>query len=268
MFSHFTLGANDLKRSRRFYDAVMSSLGQTLIQAAPEEGYLMYGPPDQGYPHLFICSPFDGLPATWSNGFHIAFNAADTAMVDRFHATALAEGGYDEGAPGLRPHYAADYYGAYVRDPDGNKLQTVCYSEGRRAGNTGDSLSHITIGLANLEREHAFCTAVLAPLGVVELPEEGDAESAGFGLAGFDLPMLYLQPAFDGRPVTWGNGCHTALAAPSRMAVDRFHAAGLERGGVCEGAPGLRPHYSANYYAAYLRDPVGNKLQAVCRNPE
>ena len=82
----------------------------------------MFGPAGDQHPHLFICRPFDNLPATWSNGYHIAFNAPDTETVDRFHATALAEGGYDEGAPGIRTEYAADYYGAYARDPDGNKI--------------------------------------------------------------------------------------------------------------------------------------------------
>lgn len=268
MFSHFTLGSNDLARSQRFYSALMPVLGQTLIQASPEEGYLMYGPADHSFPHLFLCEPFDGLPATWSNGYHIAFVAPDTATVDRFHAAALAEGGYDEGAPGLRPHYAADYYGTYVRDPDGNKLQAVCYTSGRRAGATGEVISHITIGLSDLERDRTFYKAVLETLGLVELPEESDETSAGFGLAGCELPVVYVQSAFDGRPATWGNGTHTAFAAPSRAVVDRFHAAGIALGAVCEGPPGLRPNYSAHYYAAYIRDPLGNKLQAVCRNPE
>ena len=267
MFSHFTLGSNDLKRSEGFYVPVMATLGQSLVAGGSDDSYLMFAPPGEDYPHLFVCRPFDDLPATWSNGYHIAYNAPDTESVDRFHAAALAEGGYDEGAPGLRPRYAVDYYGAYVRDPDGNKLQAVCYTNGRRAGATGDVVSHITIGLADLARERAFYTAVLGTLGIVELPEEGDAESAGFGLEGSELPVVYLQPAFDGRPATWGNGTHTAFAAPDRVAVDRFHAAGLAQGGVSEGAPGLRPQYSAHYYAAYLRDALGNKLQAVCRNP-
>lgn len=268
MFSHFTLGSNDLRRSQCFYDRIMPVLGQTLIHAAPDDGYLMYGPADQSYPHLFLCTPFDGLPATWSNGYHIAFVTSDSEAVDRFYKTALDEGGYDEGPPALRPQYAADYYGAYIRDPDGNKLQAVCYRNGREAGRTGDVVSHITIGLSDLARDRAFYEALLATLGIVVLPEESDETSAGFGLSGCDLPVVYLQPTFDGRPATWGNGAHTAFAAPDRAAVDQFHAVGISLGAVCEGPPGLRPNYSAHYYAAYLRDPLGNKLQAVCRNPE
>ncbi len=265
MFSHFTMGSNDLQRAGAFYSPVMEALGQSLVTTSPTDDYLMFAPPGQRFPHLFICRPFDNLPATWSNGYHIAFNVADQEAVDQFHAAALANGGLDEGAPGLRPEYAPDYYGGYVRDPDGNKLQAVCYTSGRRAGSTGNVISHITVGHADLDRERAFYTATLAPLGIVELPEEGDEASVGFGLAGFELPVVYVQPPFDGRPATWGNGTHTAFAAPSRDAVDSFHAAALAHGGTCGGPPGLRPQYSENYYAAYVLDPVGNKLQAVCR---
>lgn len=268
MFSHFTLGTNDLPRAEDFYSALMATLGQTLVDSSSEYGYLMFAPPERRHPHLFICRPFNNLPATWSNGYHIAFNTPDARTVDLFHETALGKGGYDEGQPGLRPQYAKDYYGAYVRDPDGNKLQAVCYTGGRRAASSGDIISHITIGHTDIERERTFYLAVLGTLGITELPEEGDAMSAGFGLAGFQLPVVYVQPTFDGRPATWGNGTHTAFAAPSRNSVDRFHAAALAHGGTCDGPPGLRPHYSEHYYGAYVRDAVGNKLQAVCREPQ
>lgn len=268
MFSHFTLGTNDIERAKVFYSALMGTLDQPLLSASPEHGYLMFGPEDGRHPHLFVSQPFDDLPATWSNGYHIAFNARDTVVVDRFHAVALAHGGRDEGEPGLRSHYAADYYSAYVRDPDGNKLQAVCYIDGLSAANTGDVVSHITIGLGDLQRERIFYTEVLSALGYVELPEEGDAESVAFGVQGFALPVVYVQPPFDGRPATWGNGTHTAFLAPSRAAVDQFHAAALAQGGACAGPPGPRPHYSEHYYAAYVRDALGNKLQAVCRSQE
>ena len=267
MLSHVTLGSNDLARSEVFYSALMSILRQELLEASHEHGFLMLGQPDWHHPHLFICRPFDNLPATWSNGFHIAFMAADQEAVDQFHKTALAHGGYDEGGPGLRPMYAPDYYAAYVRDPDGNKLQAVCYLDGRKAAATGDVISHITIGHADFERERSFYSAILAPLGMIELPDEAHDKLAGFGSEGFQTPIVYIQRPFNGRPASFGNGTHAAFSAPSRDAVDRFHAAALAHGGCSEGEPGLRPHYSANYYGAYIRDQVGNKLQAVCREP-
>ena len=76
---------------------------------------------------LVVCKPLNQEPATYGNGTHVAFLAPSHAAVDAFHAAALAEGGQDEGAPGPRPHYHKDYYGAYVRDPDGNKLQACCH---------------------------------------------------------------------------------------------------------------------------------------------
>jgi len=79
-------------------------------------------------PKIFIGPTFDGYPASNGNGSHIAFLAKDRETVDAFYAAALEHGGTDEGAPGLRPQYHAHYYGAYVRDPDGNKLQAVCHS--------------------------------------------------------------------------------------------------------------------------------------------
>jgi catechol 2,3-dioxygenase-like lactoylglutathione lyase family enzyme len=124
MFSHVTLGSNDLDRARSFYAPVMATLGLTEPFQAP--GMIVYG--DLTGAKLFIVPPFDGREATNGNGTHVALLAASRAAVDAFHAAALANGGADEGAPGLRPHYHPNYYGADVRDPDGNKLQAVCHS--------------------------------------------------------------------------------------------------------------------------------------------
>jgi catechol 2,3-dioxygenase-like lactoylglutathione lyase family enzyme len=124
MFSHVTLGTNDLDRARLFYEPVMAALGIGVPFALP--GMLIYG--EMTGPKLFVLAPFDGAAATSGNGTHAALLAKSRAEVDAFHAAALEHGGRDEGAPGLRPHYHANYYGAYVRDPDGNKLQAVCHS--------------------------------------------------------------------------------------------------------------------------------------------
>lgn len=123
MFSHVTLGTNDIGRAEPFYDAVMAVLGHPVM--FKREGSLAYGTPIGE--KFFIMRPFDAGAAAPGNGPHVAFITADRKTVDAFHATALAHGGTDEGAPGPRPHYHANYYGAYVRDPDGNKLQAVCH---------------------------------------------------------------------------------------------------------------------------------------------
>jgi catechol 2,3-dioxygenase-like lactoylglutathione lyase family enzyme len=127
MFSYVSLGTKDLARSVRFYDAVMAPLGHNRIEGYdPDASSAAWGLDDPG-PHLWVTQPFDGQPASVGNGTMVSFLANSRAAVDAFHAAALAQGGSDEGAPGLRPHYGPHFYAAYVRDPDGNKINAVCY---------------------------------------------------------------------------------------------------------------------------------------------
>ena len=125
MFSHVTLGTNDWARAKPFWRAVMEVLEQPIFFES--EGGVAFG--QAVGPKIFVGPSFDGKLASSGNGTHLAFLAKDRASVDAFHGAALAHGGTDEGAPGLRPHYHPNYYGAYVRDPDGNKLQAVCHSK-------------------------------------------------------------------------------------------------------------------------------------------
>lgn len=124
MFAHITLGTNDWPRAKPFYEAIMSVMEVPLLGEGDTGA--AYG--EMTGPKVFVGPAYDGKPATVGNGTHIAFLAKSRAQVDAFYAAALAEGGSDEGPPGLRPHYHPNYYGAYVRDPDGNKLQAVCHS--------------------------------------------------------------------------------------------------------------------------------------------
>ena len=126
MYSHITLGSNDLSKAKEFYDAALAPLGLSAVMEF--DGAVAYGPSIEPGPRLFICTPFDGGAANFGNGTHVALDAPTRAAVDAFHAAAMAQGGSDEGAPGLRPQYTSNYYGAYVRDLDGNKLQAVCYA--------------------------------------------------------------------------------------------------------------------------------------------
>ena len=124
MFSHVTLGTNDWQRAEPFWRAVMTALGHPVL--FERAGGIAFGLP--AGPKTFIGAPFDQQAAHPGNGVHIAYLVSSHALVDAFHAAALANGGSDEGAPGPRPQYHPNYYGAYVRDPDGNKLQAVCHS--------------------------------------------------------------------------------------------------------------------------------------------
>ena len=122
MFSHVTIGANDLARAGRFYDAFLAPLGITrFFEREGLVGWQRAGEPGR----LFVGTPFNKQGATAGNGWMCAFVAPSREAVGAAHAAALANGGTDEGAPGLRPQYAPDYFGAYVRDPEGNKLHVV-----------------------------------------------------------------------------------------------------------------------------------------------
>jgi len=119
-------------------------------------------------------------------------------------------------------------------------------------------LHHLSLGVADLARAGAFYDAVLAPLGYRRLWT--DAAAIGYGSSGgSDRLALRAGGAVPGG----GPGFHLALSAPGRAAVDAFHAAALRHGGADAGAPGLRPHYGAGYYAAFVADPDGHRIEAV-----
>lgn len=126
MFSHIVVGANDLDAAKTFYDAVLAPLGVTLFSDARAEGWLTYRAGD-ARPGLDICRPTDGRPASVGNGVNIGLRAPNRAAVRASHAAGLATGGASDGEPGLRAHYHSDWYGAYLRDPTGNKLCIVCH---------------------------------------------------------------------------------------------------------------------------------------------
>lgn len=121
MFLYCTLGTNDLVRAKRFYDSALAPLGITCLEDGASD--IAYGPAG-GTSQLWIVTPYDGRPASVGNGSMPAFAAQNRAAVDAFHAAGLAAGGSDEGAPGLR-RYGPNFYAAYLRDPDGNKLSAV-----------------------------------------------------------------------------------------------------------------------------------------------
>ncbi|HEV3182464.1 MAG TPA: VOC family protein [Steroidobacteraceae bacterium] len=132
MFTYVCLGTSDPERAARFYDAVLGALGHKRCAVASEwelqgwRGWGRYESGDATELALWLCPPFDGRPASAGNGTMVALSAGSWKQVEQFHAAALAHGGTSEGAAGLRPQYDADFYAAYVRDPDGNKLAAVC----------------------------------------------------------------------------------------------------------------------------------------------
>jgi catechol 2,3-dioxygenase-like lactoylglutathione lyase family enzyme len=132
-------------------------------------------------------------------------------------------------------------------------------------------LTYVYFGTEDLARATSFYDAVLAPLGMnrcVTNDPEWDRTSAGWGTYEEDGARelaFWIGKPFDGRPSTVGNGSMVAFSARSWKAINEFHTAALANGGECDGAPSLRLRYGPDFYAAYVRDPDGNKVAAVCR---
>jgi catechol 2,3-dioxygenase-like lactoylglutathione lyase family enzyme len=121
-------------------------------------------------------------------------------------------------------------------------------------------LDHVGFAVRDYQRSKAFYEKALAPLGMV-LVMEPSGEAAGFGKG--ENRSFWIEAR--GEPVR--GRLHIALTADSRAQVDAFHAAALEAGGTDNGAPGSRRIYHPNYYGAYVLDPDGNNIEAVCHNP-
>lgn len=124
ILSHMTLGVSDTSRATAFYDAVLGELG--IARGKSGDGFAGWGSPHES--GFFITRPFNGRPASVGNGVSVSFLAPSREAVDRFYAQAIALGAVDEGKPGVRPHYHANYYAAYLRDLDGNKIAAVCHA--------------------------------------------------------------------------------------------------------------------------------------------
>ncbi len=125
ILSHVTLGVRDIGHASAFYNSVLGELGIALGKTG--EGFAGWGSGHEG--GFFITLPFNRQLASAGNGVSVSFLAPSRDAVDRFHAKAIALGAIDEGKPGLRPHYHGDYYAAYLRDLDGNKIAAVCHEQ-------------------------------------------------------------------------------------------------------------------------------------------
>jgi catechol 2,3-dioxygenase-like lactoylglutathione lyase family enzyme len=126
-------------------------------------------------------------------------------------------------------------------------------------------IDHIGFAVSDAEASAVFYEGALAPLGIVQMQRFGPEETETGGTAigfGKDSPFFWIA---DNERT--GEGTHVAFTAAARGEVDAFHAAALAAGGHDNGAPGLRPHYHPNYYAAFVRDPDGNNIEAVCHAP-
>jgi catechol 2,3-dioxygenase-like lactoylglutathione lyase family enzyme len=241
---HVTLRCSDLDASLRLFTRVFELL---------EFGGRRH---DGGGFHewhdLSIASAGDADPAT--RRLHVGLAARSRAQVDDWWRELTAAGYRDDGAPGPRPEYSPSYYGAFIRDGDDNSIEAVHHDRSDPA--TG-VIDHLWIRVAELDASRRFYGAVAETLGL-RVSERADpdrvhvvADTGSFTVLEDDNPT---------------EGLHLALGVADEEAVHAFHAAGLEAGGVDNGAPGERPVYHPGYYAAYVRDPDSNNIEAVWHN--
>jgi catechol 2,3-dioxygenase-like lactoylglutathione lyase family enzyme len=127
MISHVCVGISDFERAFAFYSAVMAPLGHALKFSEPQNAWAAWKAKDSDRPLFIIGAPYNNAAAAAGNGQMIALLAPSRKAVADCHCAAIAHGGTCEGPPGLRPHYHPNYFGAYFRDPDGNKLGVCCH---------------------------------------------------------------------------------------------------------------------------------------------
>src|SRR5260370_15337206 len=127
-------------------------------------------------------------------------------------------------------------------------------------------LDHVSLGVPAIARSRRFYDAALRPLGLVRVVDFGEGRGSDYGAAPGSLGVEFTitREAEVRTPIP---GAHLCFLAPDRAAVDAFHEAALARGGRDDGAPGPRPHYHARYYCAFVLDPDGHRIQAVCHSP-
>jgi catechol 2,3-dioxygenase-like lactoylglutathione lyase family enzyme len=129
VFSHIFVSVTDFDRALKFYTAVMQALGNEARFCEPEKPWAGWHSEGRSRPYFVICKPYNGQPHHPGNGQMVAFAAKDRMIVEATYEAALRNGGSSEGLPGLRPEYHANYYGAYFRDPEGNKVCVASHGE-------------------------------------------------------------------------------------------------------------------------------------------
>lgn len=242
MFAHVAIRVSDFAASERFYRTSLEALG---IEPTVARGDLLV------WDDFAIMPSSPGHPPT--RNLHVAFVAPTGEQVRAFWLAGLGAGGRDDGEPDERPQYTPSYYGAFLRDPDGNSAEAVVHDDTRRGGN----IDHLWIGVHELDAASAFYSSVARHTGLrVGRHWEGGRQFRG-AWATFSLVA-------DGREPT--ENLHVAFPAPDARTVQDFHAAATAAGYRDNGGPGERPQYGAGYYGAFVLDPDGTNVESVFRD--
>jgi catechol 2,3-dioxygenase-like lactoylglutathione lyase family enzyme len=239
MFDHVTIRAADYGASVRFYDLILRALGITPTYSSEEL---------TAWDDFSILQAGPNHPPT--TGLHIGFVAPARAHVDEFWRTGVEAGHPDDGPPGERPQYRPEYYGAFLRDPDGNSVEAVDHANTRRGGH----IDHLWIRVRDLAASQAFYRVISRHTGL----RDGRRWDGGVQFLGAWASFSLVD---DGLPVT--ENAHLAFPAPDRETVVAFHDAATAAGHRSNGVPGERAQYHPGYYAAYVLDPDGASVESV-----
>ena len=242
MFDHVTIRVSDLEEARRFYGLALSTLG---VEEPTTDGQFFE------WWDFSISTAREDRPVT--RNLHVAFVAPSRALVDAWWEAMTGAGYRDDGAPGRRPQYSEDYYGAFVLDPEGNSVEAVRYRHLRKGDN---NLAHLWIRVSDLPASRRFYEAI-APVTKLEVRDLWP------NVVAVAAKHRHFCLVSDERPRT--ENVHIALPAKTNAVVDEFHRTALAAGYRDNGAPGER-RYHRGYYGAFVLDPDGNNIEMVCHN--
>jgi catechol 2,3-dioxygenase-like lactoylglutathione lyase family enzyme len=244
MFDHVGIAVSDLAASECFYRTVLSALGAEPFRTSAE--LLEWEDWDVG--------PVDDEHAL-TRGLHVGFRAPSREAVDRFWQAGLDAGYRDDGGPGSRMVYGADYYGGFLLDPDGNSAEAV--HTGRSNPVPDGCMDHLWIRVRDVAASRSFYTTVAPHAGLrigIDKPDH-------LQLVGEDFSFSLVR---DDRPET--EHVHLAFTAQEDATVRAFHAAAIAAGYEDNGAPGERAIYHPGYYGAFVLDPDGHNVEVVNHN--
>jgi catechol 2,3-dioxygenase-like lactoylglutathione lyase family enzyme len=239
VIDHVTIRVSDREASETFYETVLRTIG--VARTHTGEDFTEWS-------DFSLARGVSKKPVT--RRLHIGFFAPSRAHVDEFWRVGTEAGYPDDGAPGARPQYRPDYYGAFLLDPDGNSAEAVHHGREGRSG-----VDHVWMRVADVAASKRFYETV-APHAGFRLHHDS-LERASFGGPEGAFSVVAGRPS---------EGVHLAFKAPDDAAVDAFHRATTEAGYEDNGEPGERAIYDEGYYAAYVLDPDGNNVEVVHRN--
>ena len=240
MFDHVDIRVSDREASEAFYATVLQTLGVALVRSDQELAEW-----DNGFA-LVPAAEADAV----TRRLHIGFAARSRAEVDEFWRAGTRAGYRDDGPPGERPQYVADYYGGFLLDPDGNSVEAVHFGSVRPRG----EIDHLWIRVWDVDVARRFYAAVAPYAGLRQVDRPDRAQFRGSS-GSFSLVA--------GTPTS---NLHMAFPAQENATVDAFYDAATGAGYRDNGPPGERPEYHSGYYAAFVLDPDGNNIEVVNHN--